>query len=160
MKQLLNKKVTILLQGIVFLTFLSCQSKGVKKDIPVVDVNELTKNQSEVHGKEVKEGDLLLNLPLDAEMANRGNSIYSVKCQSCHRLTSEKLVGPGWQGVTTRRKPEWIMNMIINVDMMLEKDPEAQKMLEQCLVRMPNQNISSTEGRELIEFMRKNDGTK
>ena len=34
------------------------------------------------------------------------------------------------------------MNMITNVDMMLEKDPEAQKLLEQCLVRMPNQNVS------------------
>ena len=50
--------------------------------------------------------------------------------------------------------------MITNVDMMLEKDPEAQKLLEQCLVRMPNQNISQTEATELIEFMRQNDGEK
>jgi hypothetical protein len=49
----------------------------------------------------------------------------------------------------------WIMNMITNVDMMLEKDPEAQKMLEQCLVRMPNQNISEKESRDIVEFMRK-----
>jgi hypothetical protein len=44
--------------------------------------------------------------------------------------------------------------------MMLEKDPEAQKMLEQCLVRMPNQNISEKESRDLVEYMRKNDGEK
>ena len=50
--------------------------------------------------------------------------------------------------------------MIINVEMMLEKDPEAQKLLEQCLVRMPNQNISQAEATELIEFMRQNDGEK
>jgi len=52
------------------------------------------------------------------------------------------------------------MNMITNVEMMLETDPEAQKMLEQCLVRMPNQNITQEDARKLIEFMRKNDGEK
>jgi hypothetical protein len=43
---------------------------------------------------------------------------------------------------------------------MLEKDPEAQKLLEQCLVRMPNQNISKDEARQILEFMRQNDGEK
>ena len=52
----------------------------------------------------------------------------------------------------------WIMNMITNVEAMLESDPEAQKLLEQCLVRMPNQNVSKEEARQILEFMRKNDG--
>ena len=52
------------------------------------------------------------------------------------------------------------MNMITNVEMMLEKDPEAQKLLEQCLVRMPNQNVTQEEARSLFEFMRSNDGEK
>ncbi|WP_332369768.1 hypothetical protein [Spirosoma telluris] len=68
--------------------------------------------------------------------------------------------GPGWKGVTSRRKPEWIMNMILNVDMMLGKDAEAQKLLELCLVRMPNQNLSEAEARSMVEFMRSNDGEK
>jgi hypothetical protein len=46
------------------------------------------------------------------------------------------------------------------VDIMLEKDPEAQKLLEQCLVRMPNQNISKDEARSVLEYMRSNDGEK
>lgn len=50
------------------------------------------------------------------------------------------------------------MNMITNVDVMLEKDPEAQKLLELCLVRMPNMNVSSDEARQLLELMRHNDG--
>ena len=86
--------------------------------------------------------------------------IYDSKCLSCHKLTDEKLVGPGWKEVTKRRTPVWIMNMIINVEMMLDEDPDAQLMLEQCLVRMPNQNITEEEGRHLIEFMRHNDGEK
>ena len=52
------------------------------------------------------------------------------------------------------------MNMIINVEMMLETDPEAQKQLELCLVRMPNQNVTKDDARKIIEFMRSNDGEK
>jgi hypothetical protein len=44
--------------------------------------------------------------------------------------------------------------------MMLEKDPEAQKLLEECLVRMPNQNLSQEEARKVLEFQRHNDGEK
>jgi hypothetical protein len=44
--------------------------------------------------------------------------------------------------------------------MMLETDAEAQKLLEQCLVRMPNQNINKDEARNVLEFMRNNDGVK
>ncbi len=97
---------------------------------------------------------------LDAAMAAEGEKTANVKCTSCHRLTDEKLVGPGWKGVTERRKPEWIMNFITNVDEMLDKDPAAQAQLEICLVRMPNQNLTDTEARNLVEFMRKNDGIK
>ena len=93
-------------------------------------------------------------------MVTVGKNIYDLKCMSCHRLTEERLVGPGWKNVTKRREPLWIINMITNVDMMLETDPEAQKLLEQCLVRMPNQNISKEEARKIIEFMRSNDGEK
>src|SRR5690554_982214 len=78
-------------------------------------------------------------------------------CLSCHKLTSERLVGPGWAGVTERRTPEWIMNFITNPDPMIDKDPELQAQLEVCLVRMPNQNISDDEARQILEFMRKND---
>lgn len=98
--------------------------------------------------------------PLDASMAEKGKSIYDVKCSSCHKLTDEKLVGPGWSGVTKRFTAEWIMNFITNPDAMIDKDPELQKQLELCLVRMPNQNLADEDARNVLEFMRKNDGAK
>ncbi|RYY99593.1 MAG: cytochrome c [Chitinophagaceae bacterium] len=125
-----------------------------------LDTQALTQNQPETHGTEIKAADVQLTTPLKSEWVASGKGVYELKCMACHRLTGEKLVGPGWKGVTERRKPEWIMNMITNVDMMLEKDPEAQKMLEECLVRMPNQNLSTDEARQVLEFMRSNDGAK
>ena len=97
---------------------------------------------------------------LEAALADAGEKVYSVKCASCHKLTDEKLVGPGWKGVTERHTPEWIMNFATNTDEMLNKDPKAQAMLEICLVRMPNQNLSDEDARNIYEFMRKNDGVK
>jgi cytochrome c5 len=97
---------------------------------------------------------------LDAAMAANGEKAFGVKCSSCHKLTEEKLVGPGWKGVTSRHTAEWIMNFATNTDVMLNKDPKAQAQLEICLVRMPNQNLSDDDARALYEFMRKNDGVK
>jgi mono/diheme cytochrome c family protein len=101
-----------------------------------------------------------LNNPLDEARIKRGLEVYGMKCQSCHTLDDKRVVGPGWKDITKKRKPEWIMNMILNVDVMLEKDPEAQKLLELCLMRMPNQNVSVGDARDILEFMRQNDGEK
>lgn len=101
-----------------------------------------------------------LGAGLDAAKATEGNKVYDIKCSSCHKLTDEKLVGPGWKGVTARRQPVWIINFITNTDVMLNKDPEAQAQLELCLVRMPNQSLRDDEARNLLEFMRKNGGIK
>jgi hypothetical protein len=97
---------------------------------------------------------------LDVAMAAEGEKIQAVKCSSCHKLTDEKLVGPGWKDVTSRNKPEWIMNFITNPDPMIDKDPKLQAQLELCLLRMPNQSLSDDDARKILEFMRKNDGVK
>ena len=97
---------------------------------------------------------------LDVTMATAGQKVYEVKCSGCHKLTEEKLVGPGWKGVSGRHKPEWIMNFITNTDEMIDKDPKVQAQLEICLVRMPNQSLGDNDARQLLEFMRKNDGVK
>ena len=97
---------------------------------------------------------------LDAAKADAGNKVFDVKCSACHKLTAEKLVGPGWLGVTTRHEPVWIMNFVTNTDEMITKDPAAQAQLEICMVRMPNQSLSDDDARSLLEFMRKNDGVK
>lgn len=104
---------------------------------------------------EIKE--VTLNNPLDQSMVDRGRGIYEMKCAACHKLSAQRVVGPGWKGLSTKRKPEWIMNMITNVEVMLAQDPEAQKLLEECLTRMPNQNLSIGDSRDVLEFIYAND---
>ena len=99
-----------------------------------------------------------LTHPLDEGMVTKGQALYEAKCFSCHKLTDEKLVGPGWKGVTDRRTPEWIMNFITNTSVMLDSDLVAQAMMVTCLVRMPSQSLSDDDARDVLEFQRKNDG--
>lgn len=94
---------------------------------------------------------------IDENLVSTGKAIVDMKCTACHQLNDKRLVGPGFQGVTNRRRPEWIMNMITNVDVMLDEDPVAQELLAECLTRMPNQNISVGDARAILEFLRKND---
>lgn len=157
--------VIAILAGIVTLTLAACGGGGEKKTTettqPVTaakdDAAEKEKNDKRGIGKFTK-----VDIPatLDKAMADAGNKVYDTKCMSCHRLTEEKLVGPGWKGVTSRRLPEWIMNFATNTDEMLANDPQAQAQLEICMVRMPNQNLSDDDARHVYEFMRKNDGVK
>jgi len=142
---------------VMFLMIVSCgnDKKEVSGPPTVKKVDpEMTIKEGKGIG-EIKHVEL--NDPLDPEMVKRGKSIYELKCAACHKLSGARVVGPSWAGITTRRKPEWILNMITNVDMMLEKDPSAQKLLEECLTRMPNQNVSIGDARDLLEFMYQND---
>ena len=142
------------------LIFFACGSEGVKKDEKAVDVQGLTQNQNTPKGPIITENQIPVTHPLNQEWVTAGQQIYSLKCQSCHRLTEEKLVGPGWKDVTKTRTPVWILNMITNTDYMLDEDTAARKLLELCMVRMPNQNLSFDDARHVLEFQRSNDGEK
>ena len=157
----MNRRIILATSLLTFTSFIviACISKTPSHKKPL-DVEALTKNQKEEHGAVVRSEDVHLTTPLNQQWISEGKNIYEVRCSPCHKLSDEKLVGPGWKGVTQRRKPEWILNMITNVDMMLESDPQAQKLLEECIVRMPNQNLQLNEARKVLEFQRSNDGEK
>jgi mono/diheme cytochrome c family protein len=146
---------------IIFLALASCAPEKPQAD----DKKEDTKTSAVEAVADPSKGigqvkNVTLRTPLEQDRIGRGQSIYEMKCQACHRLDDKRVVGPGWKDITKVRKPEWIMNMITNVDVMLDQDPEAQKLLELCLMRMPNQNVSIGDARDILEFMRQNDGEK
>lgn len=99
-----------------------------------------------------------LNDTLNADMVARGQGVYEQKCIGCHQLDSEKAIGPGWEGLTSRRSPEWIMNMATNSEVMTQFDSTAMKMVEECKVMMPDQDLSLGEARDVLEFMFAMDG--
>jgi cytochrome c len=140
-----------------------CSSNKPEEENNKTPASELFKAAEKNKGDEKGIGkfkSVQLTHPLDEAMISRAQPVYDLKCFACHKLTGEKLVGPGWKGVTDRRTPEWIMNFITNTEVMLDSDLVAQQMFVTCLVRMPNQTLTDNEARDILEFMRKNDNKK
>jgi mono/diheme cytochrome c family protein len=158
------KKSFIIILSAVLLTACGKKEKGAGDfDKPATADQETAASDASTYDPKRGEGKfdkVDLGATLDQAMATKGEEVAGVKCNSCHKTTDEKLVGPGWKGVTQRKKPEWIMNFITNPDPMIDKDPEVQAQLEICLVRMPNQSLTDEDARNVLEYMRKNDGVK
>ena len=157
------KKIVIVSILGLFGVLSSCGGDKTKE--PSESTEATTKESSEnpsyyPNRGEGKFDDVKVDEKLNVPFADAGKKIFDVKCSACHKLTGEKLVGPGWADVTKRRHPNWIMNFITNPDAMIDKDPAVQALLEICLVRMPNQSLTDKDARHILEFMRKNDGVK
>jgi len=97
--------------------------------------------------KEVKLGEI------DKNMVVEGQALYQQKCSTCHRM-DEKLIGSPLRGITRRRTPEWIMNMILNPDGMIKENKEARELFEKLKVRMAPQNMNEDEARKILEYLR------
>lgn len=93
---------------------------------------------------------------VDETMALEGQELFKTLCSACHKI-DKRFVGPALGGVTERRTPEWIMNMILNPEVMVEKNAEAKKLLEEYLSPMANQNVSQDDARKILEYFRSND---
>ncbi len=91
---------------------------------------------------------------IDQDLAAKGEQLFSSKCVACHKA-SKKFIGPPMVGIYKKRSPEWVMNMIMNPDEMLKKDPVAIALLEEYNnTIMLNQNISEEEARAMVEWFR------
>ena len=93
---------------------------------------------------------------IDEAMADKGKSVFEAKCSACHKI-DERFVGPALKDVTNRRKPAWIMNMVLNPTEMLQKDPTAKELLAEYLTQMTFQNVSQDDVRAILEYFRRND---
>lgn len=91
--------------------------------------------------------------PIDASLATRGEEIFTVKCTACHKL-DERYVGPPMRDVLQRRRPEFIMNMILNPDEMVRLHPSVRELLAQYMTQMPNQQLTEEDARAVLEYLR------
>lgn len=92
---------------------------------------------------------------LDEDLAAKGEKIFSGTCAACHKL-DQRYVGPALAGVTKRRTPEWIMNMVINPSEMTQKDPVAKALLAEYMTQM-SVSVSEEDARAILEYFRKVD---
>jgi mono/diheme cytochrome c family protein len=90
---------------------------------------------------------------LDPAMADAGKEIFEANCTTCHKV-EDKYIGPPMAGVMDKRTPEWVMNMMLNPEEMVQKDPDAKKLLAEFIAPMANQNLTEEEARKILEYFR------
>lgn len=93
---------------------------------------------------------------LDASRAAQGESLFRTRCAGCHKL-EERYIGPALTGVTRRRQPEWIMNMILGPEVMLKQDPVAMELLTRYMTPMANQHLTPAEAEAVLVYFREHD---
>ena len=91
--------------------------------------------------------------PVDAALAAKGKELFETKCSMCHKMDTT-YVGPSLGEVTARRTPEYVMNMILNPQEMVEHHPVAKKLLAERMTLMANQNLTIDEARAVLEYLR------
>lgn len=95
-----------------------------------------------------------LGAEVDTEMAKKGEVVYQKMCTACHKPNKD-FIGPTQKGVLNRRSPEWVMNMILNPEEMIQKDPIAKDLLMKFNgAPMANQNLTKEEARQVLEYFR------
>jgi mono/diheme cytochrome c family protein len=150
-------KLKLLVLAIIAAVISSCGGDGKKSEkvapkeevIEVVAVEEIDPMQNKGIGP-------IKNITLDAINEGKvaeGKVLFKSKCSACHKM-SKRFVGPGLAGVTERRSPEWIMNMILNPEVMVSEDPIAKDLLATYMSPMANQSLTEDEARLILEYFR------
>lgn len=132
----------------------SNKSEENTQENPEITVNE-TEAETEtapVHGVGPVET-VTLTEEIDAELAANGEAIFQSKCLACHNF-EQRLIGPALNGVTERRNPAWIINMIVNPLEMTQKDPIAKALLAEYGSQMVNMNVTEEDARAILEYLR------
>lgn len=94
-----------------------------------------------------------LTAEINADLALQGEQLFTIKCSACHK-TDQRYIGPELGSVTTRRTPEFVMNMILNPEEMVQKHPVARQLLAEYISPMANQNLTEVEARAVLEYLR------
>lgn len=119
--------------------------------------NASTAGEAELTQVELEQGigpirDLELE-PIDTDLAAEGEAAFTVKCSACHKL-DERYVAPPLGEVLARRRPEFVMNMMLNADEMVLRHPETRALLAEYFTPMPVQVTEEEEARAILEYLR------
>lgn len=97
---------------------------------------------------------LTLNDEIDVTLSAEGKAVFEQMCLACHRV-GKKFIGPAPNGILERRSPEWVMNMILNPEVMVKEDPLAKELLMEFNGSpMANQGLTEEQARAVLEYFR------
>lgn len=143
----------------------STENEITKTEAPALEAEEVVTEEA-APAKEASSSDPMKNKGIgpvtsvtlapevDMAMAKKGEEIYTAKCTACHK-PDKKFIGPAPKDILERRSPEWVMNMILNPEVMIKEDPIAKQLLVEANgAPMANQSLTEQQAREVLEYFR------
>lgn len=161
------KKSAFLASVLGLSMFVACSGGGSTEQKEEAVTTEAAPATEEVVQKEVTPSDdymsdkgigpvtsITLGETIDQGMVKKGEELYNQMCTACHK-PDVKFIGPAQKGILNRRSPEWVMNMILNPQEMLEKNEYAKNLLKEYNnVPMTNQGLTEEQARDIVEYFR------
>ena len=148
------KKIVLSILVLSLVIIVSCGDKSKKENVDQQQVKEEVVEVDPMKNKGIGPiTSVTLADEIDQDLATKGAEVYVKMCSACHK-PDKRFVGPAPKGIMERRTPEWIMNMILNPDEMVQKDPIAKALLAEYLSPMANQNLTEEEARAILEYFR------
>lgn len=133
----------------------SSTSSTEAKEAPAKESNVPASQRVDLENKGVGPvSSVTLDPEIDRKLAVEGKKVFDQMCMACHKPDS-KFIGPAPKGILERRTPEWVMNMILNPEVMVDEDPLARDLLmEYNGSPMANQGLKEEEARAILEYFR------
>ncbi|MEN5234390.1 cytochrome c [Sphingobacterium faecium] len=125
---------------------------AVAEQAPVAKVHDFLKDGNKGVGN-IKSFE---HQPFNQKLADEGNKLFIVKCTMCHEIKEDK-IGPALYGVTKKRTPEWMMNMILTPDQMLTEDADALLLSKSYAGTMTSLGLNPQEATAILEYLRQED---
>lgn len=139
---------------VIALSVAACGPSAEEKEKRDKIKEQMTASKDPMENKGIGPVKSLTLGPIDEAMAEEGRELFESLCTACHK-TDKKFIGPSPKDILDRRSPEWVMNMILNPQEMVEKDPIAKQLLiEANGAPMANQSLTEEQARKILEYFR------
>lgn len=149
------KTINLIVAGLVLVMFASCGSGDSASGDSTGKAESMVKKEAPA-GRDVGVGpvkELKLPATIDDALAAKGQATFEAKCTACHKM-GKRFVGPDLTDVVDRREPEWIMNMILDPERMVNENEAAKALLAEYMSPMANQSLTEDEARGILEYFR------
>ena len=93
--------------------------------------------------------------PIDEALVATGEQSFTLLCSACHKFP-ERYIGPELGEVLSRRRPEFVMNMMLNANEMVLRHPVVKELLAEYYTPMAQQNVTEEDARAILEYIRNN----
>jgi mono/diheme cytochrome c family protein len=91
---------------------------------------------------------------IDPALVAQGEEKFNLLCSACHKL-DERYVAPPLRDVTSRRTPEFVMNMMLNPLEMTQRHPATKELLAEYYTPMAPLGLTEQDARALLDYLRK-----